>query len=144
MKLRQTMGFSTSPDGTRIAVASCGAGPVILRAAHWLSHVDYDLESPVWRPWVEALSAQNRYVRYDARGCGLSDRFVTDLSVPAWHADLDAVAATIAEPRYVLLGLSQGGALAIDHAVKHPDRVSHLVLVNAYGQGSRTRATSDA
>src|SRR3954470_11543900 len=60
MKLRQTIGFSTSTDGTRIALASCGEGPVILRAAHWLSHVDYDLESPVWPPWVEALSARNR------------------------------------------------------------------------------------
>ena len=144
MKLRQTIGFSTSTDGTRIALASCGEGPVILRAAHWLSHVDYDLESPVWRPWVEALSARNRFVRYDPRGCGLSDRHVADLSIGAWHADLDAVAATIEEPRFVMLGLSQGGALGIAFAVRHPERVSHLVLVNAYGRGSRARAQSDA
>ena len=117
---------------------------MILRAAHWLSHVDYDLESPVWRPWVEALSARNRFVRYDPRGCGLSDRHVADLSIGAWHADLDAVAATIEEPRFVLLGLSQGGALGIAFAVRHPERVSHLVLVNAYGRGSRARAQSDA
>ena len=144
MTLRQTIEFCTSADGTRIAVASCGEGPVILRAAHWLSHVDYDLESPVWRPWVAALSARNRFVRYDPRGCGLSDRHVADLSIDAWHADLDAVAATIAEPRFVLLGLSQGGALAIAFAHRQPKRVSHLVLVNAYGQGGRTRAHNDA
>src|SRR5699024_4151315 len=77
-------------------------------------------------------------------GCGLSDRFVADLSLDAWHADLEAVAATVDEPRFVLLGLSQGGALAITYALRHPERVSHLVLVNAYAQGARTRATSDA
>jgi pimeloyl-ACP methyl ester carboxylesterase len=144
MKLRQNIGFCASADGTRIAVASCGAGAVILRAAHWLSHVDYDLDSPVWRPWVERLSARNRFVRYDPRGCGLSDRFVADLSLAAWHADLETVAASIPEPRFVLLGVSQGGALAMTYARKHPERVSHLLLMNAYGQGARTRATTDA
>ena len=144
MKLSQTIGFCSSADGTRVAVASCGKGPVILRAAHWLSHVDYDLESPIWRPWLHALSARNRFVRYDPRGCGLSDRHVADLSIEAWHADLDAVAASIPETRYVLLGLSQGGALAIVHALRHPERVSHLVLLNAYSQGGRTRAQTDA
>jgi len=144
MKLSQSIRFCTSGDGTRIAVASCGKGPVILRAAHWLSHVDYDLESPVWRPWLEALSARNRFIRYDPRGCGLSDRHVADLSLAAWHTDMEAVAATIEEPRFVLLGLSQGGALAISYALKHPERVSHLVLLNAYGQGGRVRARSDA
>lgn len=144
MKLSQSIRFCTSVDGARIAVASCGTGPVILRAAHWLSHVDYDLESPVWRPWLQALSAHNRFVRYDPRGCGLSDRHVADLSVEAWHADLDAVAASIEEPRFTLLGLSQGGALAIAYALRHPERVSHLVLLNAYGRGGRVRAQSDS
>lgn len=144
MTLKQSISFCTSADGTRIAVASCGSGPVLLRAAHWLSHVDYDLESPIWRPWVSALSSANRFVRYDPRGCGLSDRFVTDLSLEAWRVDLEAVAATIDAPQFVLLGLSQGGALAITYALRHPERVSHLVLLNAYGQGGRVRAKSDA
>jgi pimeloyl-ACP methyl ester carboxylesterase/DNA-binding CsgD family transcriptional regulator len=144
MRLNQSIGFCQSADGCRIAVASCGNGPVILRAAHWLSHVDYDLESPVWRPWLQALSARNRFVRYDPRGCGLSDRHVADLSIEAWHADLDAVAASIPEPQFVLLGLSQGGALAISYALRHPERVSYLVLLNAYGQGGRARAQTDA
>ncbi|MRX51573.1 alpha/beta fold hydrolase [Paracoccus sp. S-4012] len=144
MRLSQSIRFCTSADGTRIAVASCGTGPVILRAAHWLSHVDYDLDSPVWQPWVRALSARNRFVRYDPRGCGLSDRHVADLSIDAWHADLEAVAATIEAPRFILLGLSQGGALAITHALRHPERVSHLVLLNAYGRGGRVRARTDA
>jgi pimeloyl-ACP methyl ester carboxylesterase/DNA-binding CsgD family transcriptional regulator len=144
MKLGQRIGFCASADGTRIAVASCGEGQVILRAAHWLSHVDYDLESPIWRPWLHALSAVNRFVRYDPRGCGLSDRHVADLSIEAWHADMDAVAASIEEPRFVLLGLSQGGALAIAYALRHPERVSHLILLNAYGQGGRARARTEA
>ena len=144
MALNQTIRFCRSADGTQIAVASCGQGPAILRAAHWLSHVDYDLESPVWRPWVRALSARNRFVRYDPRGCGLSDRHVADLSLDSWHADLDAVAQSMAEPQFVLLGLSQGGALAIAYALRHPERVSHLVLLNAYGQGARARAQTDA
>lgn len=144
MKLSQTIRFCTSADGARIAVASCGEGPVILRAAHWLSHVDYDLESPVWRPWLQALSACNRFVRYDPRGSGLSDRHVADLSIEAWNADLDAVAESIEEPRFVLLGLSQGGALAVAYALRHPERVSYLVLLNAYGQGGRVRAQTDA
>ena len=144
MKLDQTIRFCSSADGTRIAVASCGKGQVLLRAAHWLSHVDYDLQSPVWRPWLQTLSARNRFVRYDPRGCGLSDRYVADLSVDAWHADLEAVADTIEEPQFVLLGLSQGGALAIAYAARHPERVSQLVLLNAYGQGARVRAQTDA
>ena len=144
MKVSQSIRFCTSSDGTRIAMASCGEGPVILRAAHWLSHVNYDLESPVWRPWLYALSSRNRYVRYDMRGCGLSDRYVTDLSLAAWQDDLEAVAASIEEPRFVLLGLSQGGALAVEYALKHPERVSHLVLVNGYGQGALARARTDA
>lgn len=144
MKLSQQMRFSKSVDGTRIAIATCGDGPVILRAANWLSHCQYGLESPVWKPWVEAFSAQNRFVPYDPRGCGLSDRFVPDLSLDAWQADFEAVAATITEPRFVLLGLSQGGLIAIRFALSHPERVSQLVLVNAYGQGARVRARTDA
>ena len=117
---------------------------MILRAAHWLSHVTYDLDSPVWRPWVEALSRRHRYVRYDPRGCGMSERDCADLSLASWHQDLEAVAATIREDRFALLGVSQGGPLAIDFAVRHPERISHLVLFNAYAQGARARARSDA
>lgn len=142
--LRQTIAFCASADGTRIAVASSGRGPVILRAAHWLSHCHHDAESPVWRPWLEAFSERHRFVRYDPRGCGLSDRVVADLSMDAWQADLEAVSATIEAPSFVLLGLSQGGALAVRYALDHPERVSRLVLVNAYAQGGRVRARTDA
>ena len=79
MDLRQTIRFCTSRDGTRIAIASIGSGPPLVRAAHWLSHVEYDLASPVWRPWLTQLSRDHCYIRYDQRGCGLSDRQVADL-----------------------------------------------------------------
>ncbi|MGE0006264.1 MAG: alpha/beta fold hydrolase [Parvibaculaceae bacterium] len=98
----------------------------------------------MWRPWLQALSVRNRFVRYHSRGCGLSGRHVAALSIEAWHADLEAVAASIPEQHFALLGLLQGGALAIVHALRHPGRVSHLVLLNAYAQGGRARAQTDA
>ncbi|MEZ5779414.1 MAG: alpha/beta fold hydrolase [Paracoccaceae bacterium] len=144
MTLRQTIRFRTAPDGARIAVASVGHGPPLLRAAHWLSHVEYDLESPVWRPWLKALAERNTYIRYDQRGCGLSDRNPTVISFEAWLSDLEAVADTIDEPSFPMLGMSQGGALAIAFALRHPGRVSKLILVGAYARGSLQRASSEA
>lgn len=144
MALHQETSFCASEDGTRIAMSSCGSGPVLLRAAHWLSHIAHDLESPIWRPWIKALSRHHRYVRYDPRGCGLSERHCADLSFDAWCKDLDAVVASIPEERFALLGVSQGGALAVRYAALHPKRVSHLVLFNAYAEGGRTRARNEA
>ncbi|WP_442582055.1 alpha/beta fold hydrolase [Mesorhizobium sp. ASY16-5R] len=144
MVLRQTIKFCSSRDGTRIAVASVGSGPPLLRAAHWLSHVEYDLESPIWRPWLTAFSERNTYVRYDQRGCGLSDRQPADISFDAWLADLEAVADTIDQRSFPLLGMSQGGALAIAFALRHPERVSHLILFGAYARGAHHRATNEA
>ena len=114
--LRQSIRFCTSRDGTRIAVATVGNGPPLLRAAHWLSHVEYDLTSPVWQPWLEALSVNRSYIRYDQRGCGLSDHRTAQISFDAWLDDLEAVASTITQPSFPILGMSQGGALAIAFA----------------------------
>lgn len=139
MPLRQTLRFVTSADGTRIAVASIGTGPPLVRAAHWLSHVEYDLESPVWRPWLAELSRGHRYVRYDQRGSGLSDRQVTTQSLDAWVGDLEAVVDALALERFALLGMSQGGAVAIAYATRHPERVSHLVFVGSYARGALRR-----
>jgi pimeloyl-ACP methyl ester carboxylesterase len=129
----------TAPDGTRIAVAAVGAGPPLLRAAHWLSHVEHDLASPVWRPWLDELSRHHTYIRYDQRGCGLSDSAVSDFTLDAWVGDLEAVADGLGLTRFPLLGMSQGGAVAIDYAVRHPERVSRLVLVGAYARGALRR-----
>lgn len=139
MPPRQNIRFCTAPDGTRIAIASIGGGPPLLRASHWLSHVEFDFESPVWRPWLQALSEQNTYIRYDQRGCGLSDRKVADFSLDAWLGDLEAVVDSLGLDRFPLIGMSQGGAIAIAYACRHPDRVSRLVLVGAYARGGLRR-----
>ena len=143
MAPRQHIRFRAAPDGVRIAVAETGRGPPLVRAAHWLSHVEYDLESPVWRPWVEALSRDHRYIRYDQRGCGLSDRRVHDFSMQGWLSDLEAVTQDLAPEPFPLLGMSQGGAVAIRYALRHPGRVSRLILVGAYAQGGLSRAETE-
>jgi pimeloyl-ACP methyl ester carboxylesterase/DNA-binding CsgD family transcriptional regulator len=140
---RQSLRFCTAADGTRIAIASIGSGPPLLRAAHWLSHVEHDLHSPVWRPWLTELARDHHYVRYDQRGCGLSDSAVADFSLEAWVGDLEAVVDSLGLRRFPLIGMSQGGAVAIAYAVRHPDKVSHLVLPGAYARGALQRATSD-
>lgn len=143
MALRQDIRFVTTRDGTRIAKASAGCGPVLLRAAHWLSHVEYDLDSPVWRPWVEALSATSTFVRYDQRGCGLSDREVDDFSLDAWVRDLEAVAGTLGPEPFALMGMSQGAAVALAFMARNPGRVSRLLLVGPYARGARCRGGTE-
>ncbi len=144
MGFRQKLGFCTAPDGTRIATASIGSGPPLMRAAHWLSHVEHDLDSPVWRPWLVELSRQHTYLRYDQRGCGLSDAEVADFSLEAWVGDLEAVVERFGLQRFALLGMSQGGAVAIAYTVRHPDKVSQLILAGAYARGALRRATTQA
>ena len=144
MQLRQSLRFCTSPDGTRIAIASIGSGPPLVRAAHWLSHVEHDLHSPVWRPWLTELARQHSYIRYDQRGCGLSDSEVADFSLDAWVSDLEAVVDSLQLRRFPLIGMSQGGAVAITYALRHPERVSHLVLMGAYARGAMQRTENPA
>ncbi|MEJ7688799.1 MAG: alpha/beta fold hydrolase [Variovorax sp.] len=142
MVSRQTLRFCTSPDGTRIAVASIGSGPPLVRTAHWLSHVEHDLASPVWHPWLQELSRHNTFIRYDQRGCGLSDSDVADFSLDAWVADLEAVIDSLGLRSFALFGMSQGGAVAVAYAVRHPEKVSHLILAGAYARGALRRAAT--
>jgi pimeloyl-ACP methyl ester carboxylesterase/DNA-binding CsgD family transcriptional regulator len=143
MAPRQEVRFCTASDGTRIALASIGSGPPLVRAAHWMSHVEHDLASPVWRPWLRELSRRHTYFRYDQRGCGLSDRSFAGLSLDVWVRDLEAVVDHLGLARFPLFGMSQGGAVAIAYARRHPERVSHLVLVGAYALGNQRRAQND-
>jgi len=136
----QEIRFCTAGDGTRLAYATSGAGPPVVKAANWLSHLDYDWESPVWRHWLAALSRRFRLVRYDERGCGLSDWDIGRFSFDDWVDDLEAVVDAAGLDRFSLLGISQGGPVAIAYAVRHPERVSHLVLLGAYAQGRRKSA----
>jgi pimeloyl-ACP methyl ester carboxylesterase/DNA-binding CsgD family transcriptional regulator len=137
----QQIRFCTAPDGVRLAYATVGKGPPLVRAAHWMTHLEFDWESPVWRPWLTELSRHNTLVRYDQRGCGLSDRDVGDISFAAWLADLETVVAAAGLARFVLLGASQGASLAIAYAAKHPQRVSHLVLYGGFARGRLKRGS---
>jgi pimeloyl-ACP methyl ester carboxylesterase/DNA-binding winged helix-turn-helix (wHTH) protein len=139
----QDIRFCTTVDGVRLAYAQTGHGPPLVRAAHWMTHIDYDVQSPVWRHWVTDLSAHHTFVRYDERGCGLSDHDV-EFSFEAWIEDLEAVVDAAGLERFALLGVSQGGAVSVAYAARHPERVSHLVLLNSYLRGRLVRARDDA
>ena len=135
----QQVRFCTNPDGVRLAYAISGRGAPIVRVATWLTHLDFDYESPVWRHWVSEFADGHLLVRYDERGCGLSDREVGDLSVDAWVTDLETVIDAVGLDRFTLLGISQGAAIAVVYAIRHPERVTHLVLYGGYLRGRHFR-----
>ena len=120
-----------------------GSGPVLVKAANWLTHLDYDLENAVWRHWLEGLADGRTLVRYDERGCGLSDWNVDHFRFDDWVDDLELVVDAAGLDRFPLLGVSQGAAVAVAFAARHPERVSRLVLAGAYGRGRLVRATTE-
>jgi pimeloyl-ACP methyl ester carboxylesterase/DNA-binding CsgD family transcriptional regulator len=142
--VQQSIRYLKTSDGVRVAWATCGHGPPLIKAANWLTHLNYDLESPVWRHWIEFFASHYTFIRYDERGCGLTDWEVSDLTVARWADDLQAVieASKPTEP-FALLGVSQGAAAAITYANRFPERVSHLVLYGGYAQGWEHRENSD-
>ena len=140
----QDVRFTRSADGTRLAYAAHGKGYPLVRAAHWLTNIDLDWQTPMWRPWFDAFGERYRFHRYDSRGCGLSDRDATDASLDLLVADLEAVVDAAKLERFALLGTSQGGAVSIAYAVRHPDRVSHLVLLGAFARGPLRRNPTPA
>ena len=129
-------------DGVRLAYAVHGSGPPIVRAATWLTHLELDWESPVWRHWLDGLGDGHTVVRYDERGCGLSDRDVGELSVETWVGDLETVVDAAGLERFALLGVSQGAAIAVAYAARHPERVTDLVLYGGYARGRSCAARS--
>lgn len=142
--MQQTIRFTRSADGTRLAYAQSGDGPPLVKAANWLSHLEFDWQSPIWRHWFNLLSESHRLIRYDARGCGLSDWDVADLSLDAQVADLEAVVAAAGLDRFPLIGISQGGAVAVEYCVRHPEQVSQLLLYGAFARGWRRRGEQSA
>jgi pimeloyl-ACP methyl ester carboxylesterase/DNA-binding CsgD family transcriptional regulator len=137
--LSQRIRFCTASDGVRIAYAMTGEGPPLVKAANWLSHLEFDWTSPVWHHWLTGLSRYNTLIRYDERGNGLSDREVEDLSFEAWVNDLESVVDARGLEQFPLFGISQGAAVAIAYAVRHPERVTRLILYGGYARGWRHR-----
>ena len=141
--LHQRISFCRAADGVRLAYAVVGEGPPLVRAANWMTHLGFDIESPVWRHWVRDLSRTHTFIRYDERGCGLSDWEASDFCFDDWVADLESVVEALALQHFPLLGVSQGGAVAVAYAARHPERVSRLVLCGAYARGRAVRAVGD-
>ena len=135
----QEVSFCRTSEGINLAVAVCGKGLPVVKAANWMNHVEFDWQSPVWSPLLKRLAAQFRLIRYDERGTGLSDWDVTDLSFETFVRDLETVADALDLRRFALFGNAQGAAVAITYAVRHPERVSRLVLSGGYAQGWRAR-----
>ena len=141
--MAQQIRFCTESDGTRIAYATVGSGPSLVKTANWMSHLEYDWESPVWRHLYEELSRDHFLVRYDQRGNGLSDRDIEEISFDAFVRDLETVVDAAGLDRFALLGVSQGGAVSTAYAVRHPERVSHLVLYGSYTKGHNRRSLEE-
>ena len=132
----QRIRYVRTNDGAKLAWAEAGSGPPLVKAANWLTHLDYEWESPVWRHWIKFFTDNFRYIRHDERGCGMSDWAVKELTVENWIADLELVvdAAKVTEP-FVLLGISQGAAACLGYINRNPGRVSHLILYGGYARG---------
>jgi pimeloyl-ACP methyl ester carboxylesterase len=137
---RQEVRFCTAPDGVRLAYATLGQGPALVKTANWMSHLEYDWKSPLWRHLARELSRDFRLVRYDQRGNGLSDWNVEDLSLDTFVGDLETVVGAVGLGRFPLLGISQGCRVAVAYAARHPERVSHLVLYGGAARGWKHRA----
>jgi pimeloyl-ACP methyl ester carboxylesterase/DNA-binding CsgD family transcriptional regulator len=144
MRLRQHVHYVNATDGTRLAWAVSGTGLPLIKAANWLTHLEYEWESPVWRHWIQFFSGISRLVRYDERGCGMSDWHAGSLSLAQWTADLETV-IDAARPDYpiTLLGISQGAAACIQYAVLHPERIARMILYGGYAHGAFKRGIPD-
>jgi pimeloyl-ACP methyl ester carboxylesterase/DNA-binding CsgD family transcriptional regulator len=131
--------FCTASDGVSIAFGVSGSGLPLVKTPNWLNHLELDAHSPVWRSWIDRMSRYHTLVRYDARGCGLSDRGASPPSFSTNRLDLEAVVDAARLDKFVLFGASQGAAIAIEYAALYPERVSHLVLCGAYLRGAAKR-----
>jgi pimeloyl-ACP methyl ester carboxylesterase/DNA-binding CsgD family transcriptional regulator len=143
-RLRQRIRYLRTEDGVQLAWAEMGAGPTLIKAANWLSHLEYELESPVWGHWIRFFGEHFRFLRWDDRGCGLTDREVDELSFDRWLSDLeDVVAASGVDEPFALLGISSGAAVCVAYAARHPERVSQMILYGGYARGWARRMDSE-
>jgi class 3 adenylate cyclase/pimeloyl-ACP methyl ester carboxylesterase len=140
----QEIHFCQTKDGVQLAYSRMGQGPPIVKTGNWMTHLEFDFESPIWRHLYRELSRDHTFFRYDARGNGLSDREVADVSFENFVDDLEAVVDAAGIDRFALLGISQGCAVAVAYTVRHPERVSRLVLLGGYAVGWKKRARTEA
>lgn len=140
---QQAIRYCATVDGSRIAYATVGEGPVLVKAANWITHLDLEWDSPVWAHWNRGMAAGRRLVRYDERGCGMSDWDPPSNTFEDWVADLEAVVEAAGLDTFPLLGISQGAAVAVAYAARHPERVERLVLSGGYARGRIVRAEDD-
>jgi pimeloyl-ACP methyl ester carboxylesterase/DNA-binding winged helix-turn-helix (wHTH) protein len=138
----QEVRFCRSGDGVNLALATCGTGFPLVRSGTWLTHIQRDWESPVWEPLFRRLAERFSLVRYDPRGCGLSDRQAPDISFDGFVRDLETVVDSLGLERFALFGTSQSAAVSIAYAARHPDRVSKLVLSGGFALGWRKRGSA--
>ena len=143
-RARQEVRYCTTPSGVRLAYASIGSGPPLVKASNWLTHLDFECASPIWRHWWAALSVHHRLIRYDERGNGMSQRDVSEVSFDTWVSDLETVVDAAGLDRFPLLGMSRGGSIALAYAAKHPERVTHLVLYGAFAAGMNHTGSREA
>jgi class 3 adenylate cyclase/pimeloyl-ACP methyl ester carboxylesterase len=141
--LKQRVQFTTSADATQIAWAGVGEGPPVFKAPNYLNHMEYEWNSPIWGPFLTEFARNNRLVRFDQRGNGLSDWDIEKISPEAMIEDMEAVVAAAGVERFALFGISQGAAFSVRYAVKHPEKVSCLILFNGYTRGRRVRSDAE-
>lgn len=141
--LEQRVYFTHSFDGTKIAFGVVGDGPPLVKVANYMSHLEVDWTSPVWRHWLEELTRAHTLIHADERGCGLSDWEVADLSFEAWVRDLEAVVDAVGPQRFPLFAMSQACAVAVAYAARHPQRVSRMILHGGYARGWLKRDLTD-
>ena len=139
----QEIKYCRAFDGVRLAYAISGSGPILVKSGNWMNHLEYDWESPIWRHVFRGLSREHTLIRYDARGNGMSDWDVDELSIDAWVSDLETVVDAAGVERFPLLGISQGAAVSVAYAVRHPERVSHLVLYGGFALGGKKRSPAE-
>ena len=134
---KQTIKYCRAPDGVKIAYAKLGKGPPLVKTANWMSHLEFDLATPRFQHWYASVSDDHTFIRYDERGSGLSDWKVGEISQEAFVQDLEAVTDEIGLEKFALLGISQGAAVSIEYAVRHPERVACMILFGGFACGQR-------
>ncbi len=141
--MRQKIQIIRAPDGVRLACARSGSGPPLVRAGTWMTHVEHDWDGPLWSHWLRFLSSRHELIRYDQRGCGLSDLEPDRVAFDAWVADLEAVVDALDLERFTLLGVSQAASVSVEYAARHPERVERLVLYGSLAAGWKYGSDSD-